>query len=482
MGAAELGRRLAAAGALLAFGTTLWGADLPRALPFALWACVPYAALAAASAALRRSGPVLGAGLAGLSAEAAIRAAVFLWPQGSTAALALLFSPAYILLLVMPAGAALGWLIESVWEKAGGALRAALALAAGAALLFEFLAIARPQWLPMNLAKQRAALSAIGEPRVVKHGGFKDVVVSTASAWYQSAELDGLPGEEALVVTHRGAAILDAEDFRQKDYAAFSGDPGRLWNWYSRLVALEDGYAVVQTGGGFQKTELLTLAGQTLWRYKPDANMEPTALRPADLDGDGSVEFYAASAKKVCRLDHAMKEVWCRPAAHASIPVLAPKRGQRPGWLVVVEYRRMIRVLGPKGEELGAFVPSRDFNPASAADLEDGRVLLSGGKRLLLSRPDGVRVEGRYNLPEDGLTVVNAVGVQYEKGKAPLIAVLSAPSHAPRFRLRLLGPEGDIRYEEVFDKPVGLQPLSRADGTQVLLLLEQGRLRALAPL
>jgi hypothetical protein len=479
MDAAELGRRFAAAGILFTLATTLWGADAWLALPFALWAGVPYVALAAAAAAIGRRGPVLGAGLAGLTAEAAIRAAVFLWPKGSTAAVALVFSPAYILLLVMPAGAALGWLIESVWDKAGPNMRAALGLAAGAALVFEFLAIGRPEWLPMNLAKDRAVLAAVGEPRVVKSEGFTDVLVSSASAWYQVAELDALPGEEVLVVDHKGASILDGVTFRRKDYAAFTGDPGRLWNWYSRLVALEDGYAVVQTGGGFQKTELLTLSGQTLWRYKPDANLEPTALRPADLDGDGSVEFYAASNKKVCRLDHAMKEVWCQPATNSSIPVLAPMRGKRPGWLVVVEYRRLIRILSAKGEEFGSFVPSRDFNPASAADLEDGRVLLSGGKRLLLSKADGVRVVDRYILPEDGLTVVNAEAVRFRKNGPTLLAVLSAPATVPRFRLRLVGPEGDIRYEEVFDKAVGLLPLTRPDGSQVLLLHNGGRLRAL---
>jgi hypothetical protein len=480
MEAAKLGRRLAAAGALFTFATTLWGADSWLALPFALWAGVPYLALAAVAASISRSGPVLGAGLAGLTAEAAIRAAVFLWPKGSTAAVALVFSPAYILLLIMPAGAALGWLIESVWDKAGPSLRAAIGLAAGAALLFEFLAIGRPEWLPMNLAKDRAVLAALGEPRVVENDGFADVLVSSASAWYQVAELDGLPGEEALVVTHRGAAILDGATFQRKDYAAFTGDPGGMWSWYSRLVAMEDGYAVAQTGGGFQPTELLTLDGRTLWRYKPDGNMNPTALRPADLDGDGAAEFYAASNTKVCRLDGAMKEVWCVPAANSSIPVLAPKRGKQPGWLVVVEYRRMIRVLDAEGQELGSFVPSRDFNPASAADLDEGRVLLSGGKRLLLSKADGVRVVDRYNLPEDGLTVVNAEAVRFKKGEPPLLAVLSAPATVPRFRLRLVGPAGDIRYEEVFDQPVGLLPLTRPDGTQVLLLHNSGRLRALS--
>lgn len=478
MDAETLSRRLAVAGALLVLLTTALGADSWLALPFALWACVPYAALWFAGLRLRRLGPVLGAGLAGLTAEAAVRAIVFLWPQGSTSALALLFSPAYILVLVMPAGALLGWLIESVWERSGPSPRAALAAAAALALLLEFLAIARPEYLPMNLARQSALRARLGEPRVVAAGGFDSVVVSTASAWFQVADLDGLPGDEVVIADHRGATVLDGATRRPKDRASFAGLPAGSWSWYSRLVAMEDGYAIAQTGGGFQKVELLTLQGQRLWGYKPDARLEATALRPADLDADRAVEFYAASNEKVCRLSLSGEELWCRKAVNSSIPVLAPARGKTPGWLVVHEYRRQLSVLDPRGGELGSFVPSRELFPLSAVDLPQGRALVSGGKSLTLLGPDGVPVDA-YAHDLEGFHVLNAVPVTFEKGAAPLLAVLTKPRGADAFRLRLVAPAGAILYEELMAKPIGLLPVERADGSGYLLLHEQGRLRAL---
>lgn len=479
MDAETLSRRLAVAGALFVVLTTSLGADSAwRAAPFALWGCVPYAALWLFGLRLRRLGPALGAGLAALTAEAAVRAAVFLWPQGSTSALALLFSPAYILLLVMPAGALLGWLVESVWERAGRGLRLALGAAVALTLAFEFLAIARPEYLPMNLARRHALLSSLGEPRVVKAGGFQSVVVSTASAWFQVSDLDGLPGDELVVADHRGATVLDAATLREKDRAPFTGAPGGLWNWYSRLVALEDGYAVAQTGGGFQKTELRLLDGRLLSSYKPDANLEPTALRPADLDGDRAVEFYAASGKKVCRLDLALQESWCVDAVNSSLPVLAPPRGKTPGWLVVLEHRRLLRVLDAKGRELGSFVPSKELLPLSAVDLPQGRALVSGGKTLLLLALDGAPVNA-YAHDLEGFHVLNAVPVSFKKGEAPLLAVLSKPRGADLFRLRLVAAGGSILYEELFAKPVGLLPVARSDGSGYLLVQEPGRLRAL---
>lgn len=479
MDAETLARRLAVAGALFVVVTTTLGADSAwRAAPFALWACLPYGALWLLGLRLRRLGPVLGAGLAALTAEAAVRASVFLWPQGSTSALALLFSPAYILLLVMPAGALLGWLIESVWERAGRGMRTALAAAAAVTLAFEFLAIARPEYLPMNLARQNALLTKLGEPRVVAAGGFESVVVSTASAWFQVDDLDGRPGDELVVADHKGATVLDGTTLQPKDRAPFTGAPGGLWNWYSRLVAMEDGYAVAQTGGGFQKTELRLLDGRLLSSYKPDANLEPTAMRPADLDGDRAVEFYAASGRKVCRLDLALKETWCVDAVNSSIPVLAPPSGKTPGWLVVVEYRRLLRVLDAKGGELGSFVPSKELFPLSAVDLPQGRALVSGGKTLLLLGLDGAPVDA-YAHDLEGFHVVNAVPVTFKKGEAPLLAVLSKPRGADRFRLRLMDPAGVILYEELFAKPVGLLPVRRSDGSGHLLIQEPGRLRSL---
>jgi hypothetical protein len=66
---------------------------------------VPYVVLWVAGRALRDPWPALGAGSAAIAADLGIRAAVFLWPRGSTAAIALVFSPAYITAIVMPIGA-----------------------------------------------------------------------------------------------------------------------------------------------------------------------------------------------------------------------------------------------------------------------------------------------------------------------------------------------------------------------------------------
>src|SRR5688572_14342571 len=93
---AILGIILTSLTSIVGSGFSVWS------LPFALWAALPYGVLWIVGRLLRDPWPSLGAGTAAIAADIGIRAAVFLWPRGSTAAVALVFSPAYITAVVMP--------------------------------------------------------------------------------------------------------------------------------------------------------------------------------------------------------------------------------------------------------------------------------------------------------------------------------------------------------------------------------------------
>lgn len=108
--------RPAAAAAALLGGALVVGTNLAAGAPtagllgFTLWALAPYFLLLGLARLPRFSDPwpFVGAGAAAVAAEAGVRASVFVFPRGSTAAVALVFSPALILLAVLPAGAAAG--------------------------------------------------------------------------------------------------------------------------------------------------------------------------------------------------------------------------------------------------------------------------------------------------------------------------------------------------------------------------------------
>src|SRR5262245_38652498 len=96
---------LAAIGAAIVFITVLpvaFSGDFGTVLGllgFTAWALLPYGVLLLAGARVQSRWAVAGAGAAAIAAEVGVRLAVFVFPRGSTAAIALVFSPVFILVL-----------------------------------------------------------------------------------------------------------------------------------------------------------------------------------------------------------------------------------------------------------------------------------------------------------------------------------------------------------------------------------------------
>jgi hypothetical protein len=194
---------LAAIGAALVLVTSVLGAGFSLfTLPFVAWSLLPYGALWFAGRAGLGSWPVLGAGAFAIAAESGVRAAVFLWPRGSTAGVALVFSPVYIAAVVMPGGALAGWIFGRAWSwNAPG--RAGVLVLSPLLLGLLTLGLARPDLFPTTVAARRAVLARVGPPRVVTGGDrFVSVAISTRPARLLAAELDGEPGDDLAIVDH----------------------------------------------------------------------------------------------------------------------------------------------------------------------------------------------------------------------------------------------------------------------------------------
>jgi hypothetical protein len=85
-----------------------------------LWSCTPYA-IAALLARGRHAVWGLGAATACLVADGFMHYSVFIAPEGSTAALGLLFMPLWNLLVIGPVGALLFWLAYRILARQRGA-------------------------------------------------------------------------------------------------------------------------------------------------------------------------------------------------------------------------------------------------------------------------------------------------------------------------------------------------------------------------
>jgi hypothetical protein len=450
-----------------------------RMLPFLLWALLPWAVLLVLGRLFKNEWPPSGAALAGLVVETGIRSAVFLFPQGSTAAIAQIFSPAYVLLIALPVGALLGWLAGKVWawHFAG---RLMVALAIPPLLYLGWLGLARPERFPIAVARREALLERIGPPRVaVGARTFARDTVTSKNAWPHVAELDGSPGQELALARHDRAIFLDPSTLQQAGEADYSTLSPATWNWYSRLVRLGDRLAIAQTGGGFSDTKVLSLDGTALWEYRPNPNLAPDALRPADLDGDGATEFYASSTDGVARLDAAGREVWRQPTRHASLVALAARGNSAPGWVLAVEYGRRFLVWDETGRLLADTPANAEEAPMGIVDHAVGHALVRGGPSAR-----GYDLAGRelfkIALPDMKLSAITSFRTAPDA--TPRLALVAvAERHAKRWRALVVAADGTIEYDEISGDSLSWLVARKADGADELFLSRPKLLERLRP-
>jgi hypothetical protein len=462
------------------------------AIPFALWSLVPWAVLFALGRTPLGTWQICGAGVAALAAEIGIRAAVFVWPRGSTAAVALVFSPALILLVVMPAGAALGWLAGRAWRQHALGRAAVIVLAPAVAGL-TLLGFARPDLFPTTVLRRRALLERIGPPRVVTGAAaFASTPVADRPQWVMTAELDAVPGEDLVLVDHAGARVLDPRTLETRHTIAFPERRGGFWTSFAALVRLpDDEIAVAETGGGFSRTLVRRLDGSTLWEHRPDGDSSPTSLDPADLDGDGRVEFYASSLHAVARLDAGGREVWRRPSRLPDLAVLLPPTARHPAWVVGVEYAVRALIFDAAGNPLGT-VPTEQDVTTTAADLGDERLVFLGDARVRgFALDGGLRVEiplGDFRasqilgarLSDDAPASLVVVAAVPELKFGPTYPKLGPTYREGRYRLLIVDAARRTIYDEItaaFPRVV----IARGTASDVVFVSEGTRLRRLGP-
>lgn len=447
---------------------------------FTLWAMAPWVVLLLAGRLIQNGWITAGAALLGLAVEAGIRSSVFLFPRGSTAAIAMVFSPALIFAAAFPAGALLGWCVGRLWRwhPLG---RIAAVLLAGIVPGLVWLKLARPELFPTTVLARNASLERIGPPRVAAGGdSFRRTPVPEArSAWTEADDLHPHPGTELVIAAQNGARLLDPATLATVAQLDFPDLPPGTWNWFSRLARIGDRYAIAQTGGGYSDTKVLSLDGTLLWTYRPDPKLPPNSLLPADLDGDGETEFYSATTHALVRLDQAGREIWSRPAGLAAITTLLPAEGPHPAVILTVEYGRRAALWDAQGKLLAEKPAPADDAPLALVNHPRGRALVHGG-----TSARGYDLEGKllFAVPLPDMRLVSAHGVRLHAGDPGHLAlVATADRDTNRSRALLVTADGRIVYDEITAELPRWLPVLQADGTHVLFLGRAGLLEQLKP-
>jgi hypothetical protein len=466
------------AGAALVLGTTViasGGALSPFLVVFAAWALVPYGVLWVLPRWVSDPWPQVGGAIAVLVAEAYVRAEVFVFPQGSTAALLLIFSPLYLVCLALPAGMGVGWAVGWTWRRAHAVGRSVLVAMGVVCVALATIAVFRADLLPYGLGQVVSTTERIGPPRVVVGASFfQKIRLSGRPAWYQVGEFDIAPVERIASIAADRAVVIDPASGAELGTIAFSAEAVRKWNWFSRLVRDGSELVIVQTGGGYSEVELLDLQGRTRWRFRPDATLAPIALLPRDLDGDSRPEFYAASKQSVYRLDSSGNVLWER-TVKGLVNALDARAGtdDQAALVVAVASPGRVWIWDAEGRALKELALPGDEYRYELVDWPRARSLV-GGSRVVRA----FDLEGRLVF-EHGLgdfRYASAVAVRLDFSGLPYLAVLAAaPRDVGLWRLVVFSAAGEVVYDEVLPRGgASLMAVREASSPRQTLLLSDG--------
>ena len=297
---------------------------------------------------------------------------------------------------------------------------------------------------------------------------FETVTVTEQAMDPQTGAFDTETGDDLALVDFTAVQLLLPTTFVERQRLELGGDVRKRWSESSRLTRVGDTLVVVDTGGGLDDVRVHDLDGTERWRYRPDTVAPPTSFVPADLDGDGEVEFYATIVSHVVRLDTAGREVWRAPFSSGRITATAPRTRRDPAWIVAEGQGEMV-VWDDAGTRLAA-VTMKDARPLGVIDWPDGRYVLAGGPALRVVALDG-RVVFEWTVTD--MLVRQALPLALQAGAPPAVALV-AESATNRRRLQIVSQERTLVYDEILGAPTELLKARAADGMDRLFLRRAG--------
>lgn len=298
---------------------------------------------------------------------------------------------------------------------------------------------------------------------------FRTTRVTPLNGWVQTGVYDSAQGREIAVLEYGKITFLDPKTYAVKRTIPVRDD--HIGD--KELVSLRaDGQLnLLAGGGGYQDVGWFDLDGHRLWTFRvKGSGLPPNRLLAADLDGDGTKEFYVADSEGVFRLDAEGQIVWRDdgPKRNDSLLTLPADKG---GPAVVVTDQGMWEAHG-KPLQRGIRSPGGTYM-LQAVRWEGGASYLASGETS--SEGGHVFVFDRTGRPVFKQTVgdwgVNDIlAVRFRAGEPPCLVVVGGRGGGTdRMELNVFAHDGTLLYREVCPTESLLVVPDDAAGTDTLL-------------
>ncbi|MFU8833101.1 MAG: hypothetical protein ACNA7J_13245 [Wenzhouxiangella sp.] len=259
-------------------------------------------------------------------------------------------------------------------------------------------------------------------------------------------------GEPVMAVMGQtGVVLFDPDNFRQLRTFDFEDEDGEtIWfGLSSHLLADETDFRIAMLGGGYGDVGLLDSRGETLWLFRPDADLPPAGMVVDDTPGR-EARFYVSGHSGLYRLDSRGEVVWQidEPADY-----LVLVNDADAALATASHGSRTLKLWTADGRAAGELaLPVNPDGIAYVEHLENAGFVIKSGRDIAFVERSGTH---RFTYRYDEAPVRHgptAALLAMHPGQVPQLAVrLRSASATGKSVLTLLSLDGARLYEEYLD-------------------------------
>lgn len=287
----------------------------------------------------------------------------------------------------------------------------------------------------------------------------------------QLGDYDSTGDDVLAVLGQTGVIFFDASELKRTHSFDFENDEGEtIWFGLSPyLLAHESGFHIAMLGGGYGEVGLLDGRGETLWLFRPNAELPPKGMIVDDRPAR-EARFYVIDHDGLHRLDAQGDVVWqvdeqadfLTLVGGGDVALATASHGSRALKLWTADGQSAGELALPLSPDGLVFVEHGDYAGFVIKSGRDVAYLDRSGEHLFTYRYDEAPV--RHG-PRAAL-------VAMQSGEQPQLALrLSSASATGKSVLTLLSLDGTRLYEEYLaDGPaIGVLPGRPGEGERLLV-------------
>ncbi len=436
-----------------------WIEGKPSSIMFALifffWSFLPYGVFFIISSRLKKLSIIMTCGLSILAFDIILKIDILFFPSSSTAPIGLIIIPFLLLILILPIGIFLGWLLSKGLHQIKLSNMVSHILSSLViVLVFIILGLSTFIAPSFNRPERKTGVN------ISNHNIKKELLLQDFFPGYirniQYLEIPNSQKKEIAILSQSDIIRLNADDLTTSSKVSLVDKKNnRIWvglNPYLIDIDNDGIYEIMEGGEGYGKIGILDSKGKRIWEFKHDSNLHPNKMIVGDLNKDTIPEFYVADRSGLFQLNTKGQIVW-KVGNDSILDIdIISVNDLLPDIAVSIDHNNLIQFWDFQGKMLRKITPEVKIDRIVPILWSGAVHFLSknyGNNAIIILNLDGKSVFKKNLSNFLAYHAQHAISVQFSPNKEPYLAIIAySSSTIGTSQLTILNSSGIIIYQE----------------------------------